>query len=316
MAQPTQNQVHVDRVLTNIAVAYLQNESHFISTQVFPVVPVEKQSDIYYVYTKDDWFRDEAKQRADATESAGSGYGLGTDNYRCEVWALHKDIGDQTRQNTDAPLNPDRDATQFLTQRLMLRREKEWVSKYFQSGVWGTDDTPSVLWDVYATSDPFSDIEDAKATVLARTGFIPNTFSMSYHVYKALKHHPLVRDRIKYVSADNVTEEMLARLFDLERVHVAKAIENTGKEGETGAYAFTHGKHALLSYSAPAPSLLAPSAGYTFSWRGVSQGMGKDIGVSKFRMQHLKADRVETEIAFNNKVVGADLGFFFPSVVS
>src|SRR5512144_1987146 len=99
MPQPTQGAVHVDSVLTNISVAYMNATSNFIASQVFPVVTVPKQTDVYFTYTKADWFRDEARLRADSTESAGSGYGLSTASYSCDVFALHKDIGDQVRAN-------------------------------------------------------------------------------------------------------------------------------------------------------------------------------------------------------------------------
>ena len=78
MAQPTANDVHIDAILTNISVAYIQDQNAFVASKVFPTIPVEKQSDKYFVYTKGDWFRDEAQLRAPATESAGSGYNLTT----------------------------------------------------------------------------------------------------------------------------------------------------------------------------------------------------------------------------------------------
>lgn len=121
MPQPTQNQVHVDAILTNISVAYMQKQDNFIASKVFPIVPVSKQSDKFFTYTKNDWFRDEAQRRADATESAGGGYGLSTDTYQADVYAFHKDIGDQTRANADAPINVDREATEFVTSRIALK---------------------------------------------------------------------------------------------------------------------------------------------------------------------------------------------------
>lgn len=33
-------------------------------------------------------------------------------------------------------------------------------------------------------------------------------------------------------------------------------------------------------------------------------------------MESIKSDRVESEIAFDNKVIGADLGYFFSSIVA
>lgn len=316
MPQPTSSQVHVDAILTNISVAYMQSQDNFIASKVFPVVPVSKQSDKFFTYTKNDWFRDEAQRRADATESAGGGYNLGTDSYQADVYAFHKDIGDQTRANADAPINVDREAAEFVTSRLMLKMETQWVSSFFGSGVWATDSTPSNLWSDYTSSDPLNDVETGKRTILANTGFAPNTLVLGYDVFKTLKNHPDLVDRIKYTSAQTLTEGLMASLFDIDRVMVAKAVKATNNEGATGVYDFTHGKNALLCYSAPSPGLLQPSAGYVMSWTGVSGGLGATIGTSRLRMDQYRADRIEAEIAFDMKVIGSDLGYFFSSVVA
>ena len=316
MPQPTASDVHVDAPLTNVSVAYIQRQDHFIAAQVFPVVPVEKQSDKYFTYTKADWFRDEAEVRASGTESAGSGYGLSTTTYFCDTYALHKDIDDHTRANSDAALNPDRDATQFITQRLLLRQEIQWVAEAFVTSVWGTTSTPANKWSSYTTSDPITDIETGINTILSATRFMPNTMVFGYNTWRYLKHHPDLVDRFKYTTSESVTTDMVARLFGLDRILVAKAIRNTSAEGATAAYAFTHGNHALLAYVNPSPGLLAPSAGYTFRWTGVSEGLGTDIAFRRIRMDHLRSDRVEGEVAFDFKLVGTDLGYLFLDAVS
>src|SRR5579885_1409156 len=78
MPQPTLGDVHVNRPLTNISVAYSQESAgvEFIADRAFPAIPVEMKSDLYYTYKRADFNRDEMQQRALATESAGSGYGL------------------------------------------------------------------------------------------------------------------------------------------------------------------------------------------------------------------------------------------------
>ena len=45
MPQPTLFQVHVQAALTQIAIAYIQDQSYYIADKVFPVIPVEHQSD-------------------------------------------------------------------------------------------------------------------------------------------------------------------------------------------------------------------------------------------------------------------------------
>lgn len=325
MPQPHLNQVHIDAPLTNISVAYLQSQDNFIANKVFPIVPVDKKSDKYFVYTKNDWFRDEAQRRADATESAGSGYNLTTDSYSADVWAFHKDVGDQTRANSDTPLVPDREATEFVTSRLLLRQEVQFMTDFVTTGVWSKDyagvaSSPStdqfIRWSDYANSDPIEDIEGGKEQILGSTGFMPNTLVLGYQAYRKLRNHPDLVDRIKYTSSNVITTEIMARLFDVERVLVASSVRATNNEGAAAAYSFNFGKAAILVHSATTPGLMTPSAGYTFAWRGVSGGLGSTIGVSRIRMEQLKADRIEGEIAFDNKVVASDLGVYFGTAVA
>lgn len=314
--QPTSRDVHVDAILTNISVAYMNERSNFIASRVFPSVPVDRQSDLFYVFTKDDWFRDEAQKRGDATESVGSGYTLSTLPYFCDVWAIHKNIGDQLRANADAGIDLDADATRFVTSRLLLRLERAWAAEFFTTGVWATDATPANLWSNYGTSDPINDIENAKETILVNTGYMPNTLVLGYQVFRQLQHHPDIVDRYKYTTSQVITEELLARLFGVDRILVARGIANTGNEGETSSFSFIQGKHALLCYVPPSAGLNTPSAGYTFLWRGISQGLGDPVVTRRFRMEKLKADRIEGEIAFDHKVIASDLGYFFNGAVA
>lgn len=319
MAQPTSNDVHVDAILTNISVAYIQEQGNFIANRVFPSVPVEKQSDKYFKYTKGDWFRDEAQLRAPSTESAGSGYSLSTDTYSTSVYAFHKDVDDQVRANADNPLNPDRDATTFVTQRMLLRQEIDWIGNYFTTSVWDTDvvgGTDFTVWSNYASSDPITDIETAKSTILSNTGFMPNTLVLGYDVFRQLRHHPDIVDRIKYTSSEVPAEGILGRLFGVDRVLVSRSIKNGGAEGAANSFAFNAGNNAALYYVAPSPGLLTPSAGYQFTWRGVSDGMGQNIGITRFRMPELRADRIEAQMAWDYKVVSTDLGYFFSGCVA
>jgi len=143
-----------------------------------------------------------------------------------------------------------------------------------------------------------------------------NTLVLGYDVFKSLKNHPDLVDRIKYTSSQTITTDMLAAMFDIPRVLVSKAVKATNAEGAAEAYSFTTGKKALLCHVAPTPGLLTPSAGYTFQWTGVSGGLGATIGTSQFRMESIKSDRVEAEMAFDNKVISTDLGFFWNTVVA
>lgn len=313
-AQPTPGDAHVNKPLTNISVAYVQRGG-WVATQVFPVVPVENQSDLFYTFSQNDFWRDEAKIRAPGTESAGGGFGLTTTTYRCVVEAYHKDVDDQLRANADSVLQLDLAATEFVTQKLMIRRERRWASAFFTTGIWGTDFTPAVLWSVSQTSDPMADVEVAKVQIALQTGFVPNTFVIGYSVLSALRNNQKVRDQFKYTSAESINEAMLARFFGVDRLLVVQNVYATNNEGAASVNAFIGGKSALLCYSAPSPSVMSPTAGYTFAWRGLL-GSAEGMRMKRFRMEQLESDRIEGQTAYDQKVIAPAMGYFFNNCVA
>lgn len=316
MSKPTSRDVHIDQPLTNIAVAYMQSESNFIASRVFPVVPVLKQTDKFWKYTKGDWFRVDAKERAPGTESAGGGFELTTDDYLCKRYGMHKDVDDDTRANADQPINVDRDATEYVTRQLMLKREKLWAAKYFTTAVWGSPDfVPTTLWDSTG-SDPVGDIDTQGDAIEQLTGYRPNVLVVGPAVHTVLKNHADVLDRIKYTQRGIVTEELLAAIFGVEKYLVARAVENTAAEGQNATMARMFGKHCLLAYAAPTPGIMQPSAGYTFAWTGLLGAGATGIRIKRFRIDEIESDRVEGDLAFDMKVVGSDLGKFFNGVIS
>lgn len=324
---PTMSEAHIDRAMTNISVAYLQNEGNFIADKIFPIVSVRRQSDLYYKYNKGDFMRDEARERAAFSESAGGDYGVeAQEPYYCRKHAFHKDVAPEDRLNYDEPLDADKDATIFVTQKMLIRREMAWASTFFKEGIWGTDltgaaATPStgqfLQWDKDG-SDPIGDITNAGINMAAETSYRPNTLVLSPRVFNALKNHYDILDRIKYTEKGIVTTDLLATLFEVDRVFVAWAVVNSADKGATDNVDFIYGNNALLCYSSPTPGLRQPSAGYIFAWTGLegSGAFGNRIVRLPMDMLGLGTERIEGEMSFDCKQISADLGVFFKGAVA
>ncbi len=298
-----------------MSVAYMQEADNFVSSRAFPQIPVQKQSDKYFTYSQADFFRDQVQLRADGTPSAGTGYSLSTATYAAEVYALHKDIGDQVRANADNPLDPSMDATRFLTQQMLIRQEVDFAANAFTTGIWDNDVTPGTLWSA-AGSTPIANIETGKNTVLTATGYVPNTLILSYKAFSALVDNADIVDRIKYTTQESVTPDLLARVFNLDRVLIMSATYNTAAEGATASYSAVGDRDALLCYVPRNPGLMVPSAGYQMVWSGISAGLGTSSAISRFRIDELKADRIEIEAAWDTKIVSSALGYFFSNPVA
>jgi hypothetical protein len=315
---------HIDRALTNTSVAYLQDADAFIADKVFPTVAVKRQSDVFYVYNKGDFMRDEAQVRGAASESAGGDYGVeASDPYYCRKHAFHKDVTPEERANYDEPLDADTDATDFVSQKMLIRREMEWAKKFFNAGVWGTEitgaeaagDGKTIKWSL-PTSNPIADVTNAAVKMASETGYKPNTLVLSPYAFNALKNHEDILDRIKYTQKGIVTADLLATLFEVEHVYVAWSVVNSAAKGESDKIDFIFGNHALLCYSNPRPALKKPSAGYIFAWTGLegSGAYGNRIVRLPMDQLGLGTERIEGEIAFDAKQICADLGTFFKDI--
>jgi len=333
MPNPTQSDLHVNVPLTNVSVAYIPNAGDYICQKVFPKVPVQKQSDLYWKWSKSDWRRTDVVKRAPGTESAGVGWNYDTDTYFAHVYAIHRDIDDQVRANADSNFSLDSDSTKFLTNQMLLKRELDWTNTYFKTGVWETEYTgvstgvgtgEFLQWND-AASDPIKDVTDWKIQYRLLTGYAPTFMVIGADVMKELKSHPDIIDRIKYTQRGVVTEELIASLFDIPKLLVSYAskvaddarVNDARTQDAAATYEFiADTKSAMMGYSPASPSLLTPSCGYTFVWNGYHGGNAEGIRMKNFRMEHIASDRLECEMTYDMKVVAPDMGVFLNTVVA
>ena len=105
-------------------------------------------------------------------------------------------------------------------------------------------------------------------------------------------------------------------MLGLEDVLVAGGVENIAIEGAAEDMQFIFGKSVLLIYAALRPGIMTPTAGYTFAWTGLFGAGALGTRILRFRMEHLKSDRVEGEMAYDQKVVSPEMGAFLTGVIS
>lgn len=311
VTNPTAGDVHVNRPLTNFSQKWLQDQSMFVGLDVMPNNPVQNQSDLYYEFSRADFFRDEAEERADGTESAGSGFTLSTSPYTARVYAFHKDITDRQRANQDSPVRLERSASQFVMQKLMLLRERLMTSAYFGQSIWATDANASD-WD--GAGDPILDIRTGKRVVHGLTGKRPNRLLIARDSYDALLDNAKVLDRIIGGATTQlpalVMRQRLAEILELEQILVLDSVVNSAVRGAAEDTDFLASDGALLYYAPRGVSLDEPTAGMQFSWTGFLGATEAGMRIKRFRMEQLESDRIEGQMAFDYKVTAPELGYF------
>lgn len=328
---PTISEIHVNRPLTNMMQSYMSDLSDtMVADKVFPQIPVLKRSDKYFSIPKGAWFKAGAAVRAPGTETVGINYHVNPDNdYVCKVYGVHFDLDDQTAANADAPLAGDFAATRFITRNLLITRELEWMQTYFQPGIWsGVNATGATVnsdydvignghgaWDT-DNSDPIRDIRAMQTYIESHTGYEPKTLTLSKNVYDAVCNNKSILDRIRYTQRGVLTTDLLASMFQVDRLLVAKAVINTAQTGLADNMGFIANNGFLLSYAPSAPSLTDPSAGYTFNWTGYTGAGDNGQVMTTMRLPWLRSTRFEGEYSWALKMVASDLGAFGVNVLA
>jgi hypothetical protein len=322
----TPNSVHIDQPLTNLTIAYVQDQANFIADKVFPTVGVDKQSDKYYIYDRDNMNRSgDVKALAPRTEVNRIGMSLSNASFYADVYGLGMDFDQQTIANEDAALDIRAAGAQTLTNRLLIHREEQFASNFFAASVWGSESTPSNLWSDYTNSTPIADVTTARRTMQLKSGgFKPNTMVVGKEVRDQLINHPDILGRLNggatVTNTALITNAKLAEIFEVENFYVMEAVKNTSVEGVAESNAFIGGKHALLVHSPASAGLMTPAAGVTFAWNNLQGVNNLGVTVESFSDDALKrqqvAEHIQVKMSYDMKVTGADLGYFFDTVVA
>lgn len=326
MPMLTPSSVHLDQPLTNLTIAYVQEQSNFIADKVFPTIGVQKQSDKYYIYDRDNMNRTgDVKALAPRTEVNRIGMSLSTDSYYADVYGLGMDFDQQTLANEDAALDIRSAGATTLVNRLLIHREEQFASTFFSNGVWGTSATPANLWSDYTNGTPIQDVTNARRTMQLKSGgFKPNTMVVGKEVRDILINHPDILARLNGgATVSNtalITNAKLAEIFEVENFYVMEAVKNDSVEGVAESNSFIGGKHALLVHTAGNAGLMTPMAGATFAWNTLDGVNNLGVTVESFSDDALKrqqvAEHIQVKMAYDMKVTGADLGYFFNGAVA
>lgn len=317
MPVPTLSQVHIQQALSDLSIAYRQ-DAPAVSDLIFPRVVVEKQSNKFFVWSKGDMWRVQAKKRAPSADFARIGIGLSNDSYSADQFALEYLIADEIRANSDAAIDIEMTASMTLVDQLNLQKDISFAADFFTSSSGWASGTVSTAWDNVASGTPVTNITAAVTTIRQALG-ASNQHDIvgigGIKIRNALLVSDQVRDRTKYVMAQtqDAIERMLAPILGLDKLVISTRQYNTKKEGVTASYSPVFDNDFLVVAVPRAPGLNTPAAGYTFAWNEGGRG---DLYVEMYRDELRKSDVLRSVCYYDQKQTGADLGVYFDNPVT
>lgn len=324
---PAMPSVHIDRALTNVSIAYMNDT--FVADQVLPPLDVDKNSDKYFVYEKETFLRHSGKDangkpkslRRPKSEASEIEYELSTDSYFCEEYAKKTLVPDAIRKYADSPLSPDIDGTMVVTEQLKL--DNEIAAATVACTTTNFPSTHKVLlttggsgtsWAQYtsANSLPLGDIKNGKIAVRKAIMREPNNALYTVDTAQTLADHPDIKELVKYVHADALSSSGLPRVLrGLNTVEAATQVATSAEGAATftsgNAWADENGTNVCLIYfRSQDKGPRTVHFGRTFDAPDATVDV-RGITVRRYRNEAKKGDYVEAAMTRDWKYICKDV---------
>lgn len=297
----------------------------FIGLRVFPVFEAAMQSGSFGKIPLDQLLKNRDTER-----SPGSGYSRGKFTFTPASYATEEHGAEEPVDDREARLYADYfDAEMVAAERardVVLRNfEKRIAAAVFNATTWnGAALTTGITheWDDPANATPQDDVEAACRKVYANSGLWPNTLIINRNVFRNLRKCDDVIDKVSSsgagssVLAENISVQMLAAYFDLERILVAGGAQNAANEGQDASIEHIwSGEFAMVCRTATRPrDIREPCLGRTIHWGADGSMIG---GVfESYREESIRGNVVRHRMETDELIMYVEAGHLLSNITT
>lgn len=226
-------------------------DSMLINTEVFPMLEMISPKMKITLYKRGEQYQSGAHERQPGTEIRTTlverdSIQPQTVQYAASDFITREDMRDAgLPANMAPPIDLATDSIEKNAKDLDLRREIA-VAAHIFADTWSDGNAGGVdvagSWASVSSSTFLSDF-DTGLTKLKKEGVNPRRLRLAidFGTFQKIKRIDDIRDQLKHVSAESLTEDMLARILQIDKVVIGGSIKNTaqakaGTDNFTGQY--------------------------------------------------------------------------------
>ncbi len=316
-ANLTGRDVHIDVPLSRVAVQAFDRGT-FVGPALFPIVPVGKQSDVYYVIDKASWMRAPGSTlRAPKTAPRRVEFNVSSDTYFAHNFALAGENALEVIANADNAIDLRRRTAAKVTGDLAVDMEVRIANKVTSISNIGSGVAlaGTAKWSDYLNSDPIADVTTGHAFIRNTTGLTANVMLLDYDTHRILRRHPVLLDMYKYTQGGFLNDQELREVFSVERILIGNAIRNVALEGQTASMVNVWGNNCLLAHVEAGMGMETKTFGLGFRWTpdGIPAPMQASVYMDPDPGK--KTEIVEVGYYQDEKIVARDLSYLIGSTL-
>lgn len=310
----TAKDLHVDKVLSQMAMGY--RPAGFIADMIFPMVRVDKQSDIYTEFDRGRRLRRQDTQRTPGTEAHLVNQDFGSATYYARNYALKAGVTIEDKANADPAFLRDiiNGRVELIMDDLMLDKEMRVAALVNNTANVGSSSAVSSGWNL--AGHVLTDMNAALDAIRYSNGVKSNIVVMGPEAWDSARRDATVRNLIFGTNNGGgyASEAAFADLLGIDKFVVAGSFKNTGAEGQAESIASVWGDNVFVGYNAETPNRERPSFGYDFRW--VGNGL-PNMQVERHPWNsRTKSEEIEVGYHSDEKVTGSSYGYLILAVNS
>jgi len=338
--------LYVDPILTQLSVGF--QDQNVYGLRLAPETRVRTASGRYRVFDRSDWLIHRSRREPGTVANEVGARKWSEDTFKTVEHALQSPIYDEERRELqsqggfadadvagDLQIDPEEDATQYITRSLTLEHEFLVASTFRNTANYPAGHTVTLTgggtgtqWSNYALatagdpntaySDPVANIKLGIQRVYLDTGRYPNTMAIPYDAVGVIENHPRVVGRYTYTniySAD-AWRQILGLPGEATdfRVFVVDSHYNSADNVDaTENIVSFWGQDVWLGIVDPTPGQKTKTFAKTFA---EIYPDGTTRPTERWREEQRKADLVRTNWKYDLKLVSPTAGYLFKSAVA
>ena len=296
----------------------------FIANKVFPVADVASQAGNFGKVPLEELLAERDTKRAPGSGYARSKFEFEPATYACFEHGAEEPVDDRQAKQYREYFDAEVVATSRAYGAVLRNAELRVANAVFNATTWtGAALTTGITneWDDLANAVPVTDVEAAVLKVYDGSGLWPNALIINRKVFRNLRNCTQIIDRINSAGAGNpskaadVTEAMLAAVFDLEHIIVAGSSRNSAKEGQTASPTqIWSDEYAMVCKIATGLDMSEPGIGRTFHWSEDGSSIGGSV--ETYRDESVRGDVVRVRHDVDEVVLYAAAGHLLSNVTT
>ena len=282
--------LHYNQALTDLAVAFRQEEEGYLWSKLLPPKVVAHRSDVIRQIDKGQLLRLYDMRVGRGGRAGEIQYKIGANlTYNTIDYAVEAIVRGTEAANADAILQHEQELIYHATIAMHTNIEYVTVKTILRDTAVMTNNTTLAggdRWDQFnsPSSDPVEDIKRKVLRIKSRTGHAPNLVVMHDMVWDVVQRHPksLERAGVHNGGLGIITKEMFEKICDLPpgSLMTTSLTYNLALEDQTADFRSFIGDDVIIAYNEPG-NTRTYGLGQMFQWPGDELGnMTKQAGMS------------------------------------